>query len=273
MRTWVVRHASDCTLRSVRPWRAAGKATCPRTSSSLRTTSPRAHPPVTRGERLPTRGWPGERALGQFAYDEGARWLGFASDLLEAAGADAAARCDALLALAEAQLMAGDAWRVVDELAPAALALAEGLGEAGRERAANVCRLALAGVIRYAGPGSLVGTPLYRIWAERAGRHAPPRTIERVHADIALADVLSANGALADTLALYQSALALARELDQADSLWYAAFQMLNWGGGPRHQAERLRLAQSSAHARTSASTRAMWARALPVRGDLSRLG
>jgi DNA-binding CsgD family transcriptional regulator/tetratricopeptide (TPR) repeat protein len=199
----------------------------------------------------------GERAFSQFAYDEAVRWHQLAYELLEAAAADAATRCDALLTLAEALLLAGNAWRVVDEVAPAALALAEALGPAGDGRAARACRLALAGLIRYAGPGSVVGTPPYRIWAERAARHAPPGTTDQVHADIALADALSAAGALPQTLARYRHALALARELDETDTLWYAAFQMLNWGGGPRHQAVRWRLAEEfSTRPRTGVSTR-----------------
>jgi DNA-binding CsgD family transcriptional regulator/tetratricopeptide (TPR) repeat protein len=184
----------------------------------------------------------GEQALGHFAYDEAARWLRVVFELLDATGADGSERCDALLALSEACLMSGSPWQVVDDLAPAALALAEHMGEAGEVRAARACRLALTGLIRYAGPGSLVGTPVYRLWAERAARHTRSSGSDRVHADIALADAVSVGG-LPQTLALYEQSLTVARQLDDPDTLWYAAFQLLNWGGGPRHQAERLHLA------------------------------
>lgn len=200
----------------------------------------------------------GERALGQFAYDEAARWHELALDVLtRTAPVDEATQCDTLLAHGEALLMAGDARRVVDAVAPAALTLAEALGEAGRERAARACRIALAGVIRYAGPGTLVGSVLFRTWTERADRYAPPNSVDRVHADIALADAQSVGGAgLAETAKLYRRALALARELDDPDTLFHAAFQVLNWAGGPRQQAERLRVAQEFS-ARPRAGVRA----------------
>jgi DNA-binding CsgD family transcriptional regulator/tetratricopeptide (TPR) repeat protein len=198
----------------------------------------------------------GEQAIGHFAYDEAARWLRAVCDLLEATSAEAVQRCDALLALAEPVLLSGGAWQVVDDLAPRALALAESLGEVGETRAARACRFALTGLIRYAGPGSLVGTPVYRLWAERAARHTRASGTDRVHADIALADAVSVGG-LQQTLALYQQSLELARQLDDPDTLWYAAFQMLNWGGGPRHQRHRLRLAEEfSTASRTGVSLR-----------------
>ncbi len=156
---------------------------------------------------------------------------------------DPAARCDLLLALGATLMPAGEPRRVFEEVAPEAFALAEALGEAGRAWAARVCRLALVALIRYSGPGVLVTTPLYQVWAERADHNAPPDTADRIHADIALADALS-GVALDETLKRYQRALALARGLDEPDTLFYAAFQLLNWAGGSGYQAERLRLAE-----------------------------
>jgi DNA-binding CsgD family transcriptional regulator/tetratricopeptide (TPR) repeat protein len=206
----------------------------------------------------------GERAFRQFAYEQAARWLEQALEALGvAAPADAVTRCDLLLALGDALLLAGDPRRVVDAVAPAALALAEVRGEDGRVRAARACRLALVGIVRYSGPGTLVTGPLFHTWAERAGRYAPPDSADRVHADIALADALS-GGALAETLRLYHRALALAHTVADPDTLFYAAYQLLNWSGGPCHQTARLALAEEfSARARDGVrprnAGRALW--------------
>jgi DNA-binding CsgD family transcriptional regulator len=207
----------------------------------------------------------GDQALGQFAYDEAARWYEQALDLLSrATSVDEASRCDLLLAHGEALLLGGKPRRAADVVAPAALALAETLGEAGGERAMRACRVALAALTRYAGPGPLAGSIPFRVWAERADRYAVPGTVDRVYADIMLADAHSSQGALAETLALYHRALALARELDDPDTLFFAAFRLLNWSGGPRHQLERLQLADEfSVRSRAGVSARnlgrALW--------------
>jgi DNA-binding CsgD family transcriptional regulator len=187
----------------------------------------------------------GDHAVRRFAYDEAARWYALALDVTGfITPSDETARCDLLLAQGEALLSAGRPLQVVDAIAPAALALAEMLGDAGRERAARACRLALAGVIRYSGPGILVGGETYRSWADRATRYAPPDSVDRVYADISLGSAVSAGGDLARTLSLYQDALALARRLDDPTTLFYAALNLVNWSGGPRYQEERLQLAE-----------------------------
>jgi DNA-binding CsgD family transcriptional regulator len=186
----------------------------------------------------------GNHALRQHAYDEAARWYEHALAVMShMTPDDEATRCDLLLAQGRALLSAGHPRRVMDDLAPAALALAEALGEAGRARAEWACELALDGMVRYGGPGTLVGSDAFRAWAERIDRYAPPESSSRVYADTALGAAISAES-LDQTLALYQRALAQARRLDDPDTLFYAALQLVNWGGGARHQAERLRLAE-----------------------------
>ncbi|MGE0544740.1 MAG: AAA family ATPase [Dehalococcoidia bacterium] len=187
----------------------------------------------------------GDQAAHRFAYDEAARWYALALDVVGfMSPVDGTARCDLLLAQGEALLSAGRPLQVVDSIAPAALSLADTLGDAGRERAARACRLALAGIIRYSGPGILVGGEAYRTWADRATRYAPPDSVDRVYADISLGSAISAGGDLARTLSLYHHALALARRLEDPAALYYAALNLVNWSGGPRHQAERRRLAE-----------------------------
>jgi predicted ATPase len=82
------------------------------------------------------------RATEVFAYGEAARQLEHALVLQDLADTDdRARRCDLLLALGEALFPAGETERVIAEIAPDALALAEGLGDRGR--AFHTCHLAV----------------------------------------------------------------------------------------------------------------------------------
>ena len=86
---------------------------------------------------------------------------------------DAAKRCDLLLALGEALLPAGEYQRVFERTALAAFEVAESLGD--NRRASRACQLATDGLHRY-GSVTAMSTPLFRDWAERADRYAPPGT-------------------------------------------------------------------------------------------------
>ena len=97
---------------------------------------------------------------------------------------DKAKRCDLLLALGEALIAAGQARRVIDETAPAALALAEALGD--RPLASRVCQMAIIAVGNW-GAALAWGTPEAAQWTELSDRFADDGTPARVRADIALA--------------------------------------------------------------------------------------
>ena len=128
-----VPRASSITRLALRS-KPAGGRTSTRTPASLHAASPRQRLAATHStveHALAYARLAGERASGRFAYEDAARWWRVVSDLLEATAADAADRCDALLTLAEALLMCGAARQVVDDIAPAALAIAETLGDAG----------------------------------------------------------------------------------------------------------------------------------------------
>src|SRR5262249_13481173 len=123
------------------------------------------------------------RAADAFAHGEAARQLERAlvvQDLVDPD--DAAKRCDLLLLLGEALLPVGETDRVIEQIAPDALASAERLGD--MSRAFRACRLALDGHIAQ-GATSSAALPDYLTWAERARGYATPDSTERVYADLA----------------------------------------------------------------------------------------
>ena len=183
----------------------------------------------------------GDRARAQLAYEEAARHYETALRALELAGAaDRSAQCDLFLAVAQMLLAAGQPQRVLDEAAPVALAAAEDLGDPGR--AAQACWLAIDS-LRHYGAANVIARPEYRAWVQRLDRFSLPGTADRVRADIALAELRLA-AQHPGGWELFQRALRRARQLDDPDTLFAAAYAMINWLPAPRHEAERFRLAE-----------------------------
>jgi len=120
-----------------------------------------------------------------------------------------------------------------------AFTLAEGLADRGR--VSRVCQLALAVLVLYGGGMIRLG-PDFRQWAERADQAAAPGTVERVYADIALANTLYESQSRA--LPLRRGALAMARALGDRQALFEVASHFLVSPGAPKDQEERLRLAR-----------------------------
>src|SRR5205823_1851824 len=155
-----------------------------------------------------------QRALGVYAYGEAARHLEQALAVQEVLDPDdKAKRCDLLLALGEALLPSGELLRAVEQVAPQALELAEALGDP--RRASRACQLACTALRNY-GNFTMVGTPLYRQWAERADRYAAAGTVERVYADLAMGGLRQVQCQWAEAQALYTGALAQARQVGDA---------------------------------------------------------
>jgi len=169
---------------------------------------------------------------------------------------DGTRECDLLLALGDTLLTTGEPRRVVDDVAPAALARAEALSD--HARASRACQLAIEGLFRY-GVVTAAATPEWRRWAERADRYATPDTADRVRADVALA-FHHFNGLSDIAWELSVRALALARRLDDPETLASAAFAIVNWPWRTRPQwDERLRVSAEFAErsdAGVSARTR-----------------
>jgi DNA-binding CsgD family transcriptional regulator len=192
----------------------------------------------------------GDRALALYAYEEAARLYQSALDTLDLEGDAAvpagkggwqAGRCDLLLALGAALLPAGGIDRVLEEVAPAAFDLAVDLAD--RPRASRACRLALEALHRR--PNHDMGAaPRWILWVERAERYAQAQTVERV-----LADVHRARGPVTwegwqECWGLLSRALALARRLDDPETLFRTALEIIQIPWQPRLQAERRRLVE-----------------------------
>jgi DNA-binding CsgD family transcriptional regulator len=183
------------------------------------------------------------RATNVFAFGEAARQLERAlvvQDLVDPD--DHARRCDLLLELGEVLLPAGETERVIAHIAPEALALAEALGDRGR--AFRACRLALDGLFAQ-GYRSAAYLPEYLAWAARAGSWADPDSIERVHADLALGQAWHVRGRLQEARALKLAALALARRLDDPETLFRSVCDLIQWAA-PQHRAETARLMEEA---------------------------
>jgi hypothetical protein len=152
-----------------------------------------------------------ERALLVNAYGEAARLLEQALQAQEVRDPDdAATRCDLLLALSDALGPAGEPLRAAEEVAPEAVALADGLQD--RARAFRACRGALAAYRRYGGT-SVLSRPAYQHWAETIGQYAARGTAEEAQAYAFQATGWEAAGRRADAWALYLRAVELARSL------------------------------------------------------------
>jgi DNA-binding CsgD family transcriptional regulator len=180
-----------------------------------------------------------------FAYGEAARQLERAlvvQDLVDPD--DRAKRCDLLLSLGEALYPAGENERVSTHVAPDAFRLAEGIGD--RSRAFHASRLALDSLFAR-GVGYIASRPEYLTWAERATRYAAPASVERCHADVALATARFGRGQFAEARELRLEALALARSCGDPEALFRAASFHIGQLDAPRHWDERLALVEEFA--------------------------
>ncbi|MSQ15848.1 MAG: tetratricopeptide repeat protein, partial [Dehalococcoidia bacterium] len=182
------------------------------------------------------------RAISVYAYGEAVRHLESALQAQEVVDPDdKAKRCDLLLELAEALMPAGEPQRVAEQVAEEAFVLAETLHERGM--ASTACRQSLEALARWGGTAAY-GTSSFRQWAERADRYSAPGTVDRVYADISLAYVHSNRRNLAEASSLIRRALAIAREVNDPEALFFAAGRNITGGQfGPAYEEERVLLA------------------------------
>jgi len=186
-----------------------------------------------------------KRATEVYAYGEAVRLLEQALKIQEVRDSeDKAKRCDLLLALGDALLLAGEHRRVISTEAPQALSLAEDITD--NIRASRACLLAIQG-LAILGP-TLLASPEAEQWAAGADRYAEPETVERALADAILGFVrLSGANALPQGVGLFNRALDLARRLGHRDTYWWVAALWLFMVAAPQHDRERLHLAEELA--------------------------
>jgi tetratricopeptide (TPR) repeat protein len=157
------------------------------------------------------------RATDVYSYGEAARLLEQALKVQEVLDPEEKLRwCDLLLALGWARFYSHEYRHILDSETPAALALAEKIGDTGR--ACQACLLA-SFAISGTGSGPAYGTDEAVRWVETFDRYAPPDTIERAWADQALAGTKIATGDIAGAWPLFRQSTLLARKLGDASAL------------------------------------------------------
>jgi len=186
-----------------------------------------------------------QRAQQTFAFAEAARLLEHALQAQAASDpAGDAKRCDLLLSLGMVLVEAGTPARVINEVAPAAYALAQRLGDS--PRAAHACTLVFWGMFSQHYPRVLYASTEAALWAERADRGAPPDSLLRVCADTFLAGVRTVTRPDRDGVSLATRALNLARRLDDLDARYYAVAAWFFNTAAPDHAQERLRVIEET---------------------------
>jgi tetratricopeptide (TPR) repeat protein len=185
------------------------------------------------------------RATDVYAYGEAVRLLEQALKVQEVLDPeDKTRRCDLLLALGDALVLAGEHQRVVSTEASQAFALAEAISD--NERASRASVLAMRGLFVHGTIGATSSEAAE--WAARTDRYAEPETAERAWADCMLGVVkVLVERRLSEGVALVGRSLALASRLGDRDKYWWAAGLWLWFAGAPEHDEKRLRLAQELA--------------------------
>jgi hypothetical protein len=157
------------------------------------------------------------RATDVYSYGEAVRLLEQALKVQEVLDPEEKLkRCDLLLALGWAHFYNHEYRHLMDDEAPAALALAEAMGDTGRAcQACLLASFAISGI----GQGPAFGTDEAARWVDAFDRYAPPNTIERAWADQALAGRKIGAGDFAGVWPLFRRSTLLARKLGDARAL------------------------------------------------------
>jgi hypothetical protein len=134
-----------------------------------------------------------QRAMGVFDYGEAARFLAKVMDVHEVLGSDDELKvCELLLKLADALMLAGEPLKAVEGPLEQAFSLAEGLAHS--DYLARSFVLAFDGLARGLEGLGLLPHPQLRNWVDRSDRYLKQGTVDRVNADLAIVQLLIANG-------------------------------------------------------------------------------
>jgi tetratricopeptide (TPR) repeat protein len=203
-----------------------------------------------------------QRALSVFAYGEAVRFQEQAIKVQDVLNLeDKAKRCELLLTLGETLTLAGDDRRVVDQIAPEAFSITEGISDNKKLSRASV--LACKAFIRLG--TTLMASPKAALWAERANQFAAHNSVERIWANIAQVWVKRAKMEFSSKdVSLSREAFDLAQSLGDTDAYWDAAWNLLLSLNFLKYEKERLDLAEemmmkSKASAPTFAKGTALW--------------
>jgi tetratricopeptide (TPR) repeat protein len=168
-----------------------------------------------------------KRATDVYSYGEAVRLLEQALKVQEVLDPEQKLkRCDLFLALGWARFYNHEYRHILDNEAPAALALAEEIGDA--QRACQACLLATF-AIGAAGEGPGFGTAEAIRWVEAFDRYASPDTIERAWADQALANRKLPARDYGGAWLLFRESTLLARKLGDASAFVNCGADHLWW--------------------------------------------
>jgi predicted ATPase len=183
-----------------------------------------------------------QRATAVYAYSEAVKHLDQAIKVQEILDPeDKEKRCDLLLTLCDALLLAVETKRILDTEAPAAFALAEALGDGSR--ACRACFVAIMAIV-FEQAGAGFATPQAAEWAERADRYAQPYTLERAIADMTLGATRWYAGDASSGHHLLTRAVDLARRLGDPNTLWVCGCTLLHNQTAPQYAKDSLQLAE-----------------------------
>ncbi len=182
------------------------------------------------------------RSASVYAYGEATRLLQQALEVQEVLDPkDDETRYQLLSELGTALLSAGEPLKVLENVAPAAFATAERMGDG--QRAAAAGELAAWAMVYHWGSVAFA-MPEYRGWWERIDKHAPPDSRQRVMADCLASWTYWALKEQGECWRLRRRALELARRVGDPEALAYAMFSFIVVGGPQKWDQERLEVAK-----------------------------
>jgi tetratricopeptide (TPR) repeat protein len=180
-----------------------------------------------------------KRAIDVYAYGEAVRLLEQALKVQEILDPeDKAKRCDLLLELCDTLLLAGEVVRIVEVEAPAALLLAENMGD--ENRASHVCFMAIFAHAHEA----IYRTTGFHDWGTKLDRYARPGTVERAYADWTLGQIKNASSDFRAAERLYYQSLELARNIGNQEVYWLAASGLIYIYRAPQYTYKAKQLAE-----------------------------
>ncbi len=186
-----------------------------------------------------------EAATAVFAWEEAVAHYEGILQVLELAPSEDARRCDFLLALGWTLMPPGETQRVIESIAPEAMAIAESVGDANR--AAAACRLATEAFHR---AGARMMTLTDAVAALGGGLRAlcrSPTSIDRVRLDVDYAESFHMSGRESEAWSKRVAAHTLAQRLNAPNELLLAAGFSMYYTQSPQLEAQRLALAQKAA--------------------------
>jgi archaellum biogenesis ATPase FlaH len=182
------------------------------------------------------------RAVDVYAYGEAVRLLDQSVNVQKVLDPNNKEKiCDLLIDLCDNLYLIPEPRRILETEAPAALSIAESLGNDAL--IVRVCISVMKAIQVEQGALSWTDRRLYE-WAEKADRHAKPDTIERSYIDIYLGAIQCQQGEISSGLKLLLHGMDLARQIGDKETMTAGALILLMRRTAPQYTEDRRRLAE-----------------------------